>query len=55
MKAYAVATFKGVNNSVNTHQISAHLGDITAFTIFEGYDGSLASTTLKKLYNLKLL
>jgi hypothetical protein len=55
MQAYAVATFKGVNTHTNTHQISAHFGKLTALTIFEGYDGPLASTTLKQLYNLKLL
>lgn len=55
MAAYGIATYRGVNKNVNSHQVGVHLGELTAFSLFEGYDGLIAASHLKKLYAAKLL
>jgi hypothetical protein len=54
-KFYGIATFKGTSKTINTHQISLHIGDVTVLSLFEGYDGSLAAITLKKKFTQNLL
>ncbi len=55
LNAFGIATYRGVKKSINSHQIGAHIGELTALTLIEGYDGYFAASELKKYYNNELL
>jgi len=33
MKSFGIATFRGLSHAVNNHQISAHIGEPTSFSL----------------------
>ena len=44
LSSFAITTFKGTRTSINSHQIGAHIGELTAFTLVEGFDGLFAAS-----------
>jgi len=55
LSAFGISTYKGTNKSINAHQISVHVGDLTAITLIEGYDGLFAASELKKHFSNEIL
>lgn len=50
-----MATYRGLNKTINSHQIAVQIGQLTALTLVEGYDGTLAASQLKKYFSSSLL
>lgn len=51
LDVFGVATYRGLKKSINSHQISVHVGQPTALTLIEGYDGIFAASELKKNFS----
>ena len=54
LKVFGITTFRGLRNSINSHQISAHIGEPTSFTLIEGFDGHYAASQFKKTFTNEL-
>lgn len=39
LDSFGISTYRGVKKSINSHQIGAHVGQLTSLTLIEGYDG----------------
>lgn len=44
LHSFGIATYRGTKKAINSHQLGAHIGNLTAFTLIEAYDGLFAAS-----------